>query len=129
MDAVLERLGNAGVPMAVCTNKPEEPAREVLSLLGLETRFDTLIGGDTLPAKKPDPAPLREAARRLGQGRTVYVGDSEVDAETAARAGIPFALFTGGYRRSPVADIVHDARFDSFGELPAILDRLAPAAA
>jgi len=80
-----------------------------------------VIGGDSLTVRKPDPAPLRAAVAGLGARDVVYVGDSEVDAETAARAGLPFALYTQGYRKGPVANIAHDRAFDDFAELPGIV--------
>lgn len=86
--------------LAICTNKPQGPARAVLAHFGLSHLFPVVIGGDTLPARKPAPLPLQEAIRASGNGPAIFVGDSEVDAETARNAQIPFALFTGGYRKS-----------------------------
>ncbi len=119
----------AGVPMAICTNKPEAPARAILNIMGMAAHFPVVVGGDTLPVRKPDPAPLHYAVEALGAHRVLYVGDSETDAETARRAGLPFALFTEGYRKAPVAELPHDMAFTDFADLPGILDRLLPAAA
>jgi phosphoglycolate phosphatase len=77
-----------------------------------------VIGGDSLPVMKPDPAPLLAVLAQMGGGAAVYVGDSEVDAATARAAGLPFALFTEGYRRSPLDQIPHDAAFSDFAALP-----------
>ncbi|WP_297771317.1 phosphoglycolate phosphatase [uncultured Roseovarius sp.] len=107
--------------LGLCTNKPVMPARAVLAHLALDAHFPVVIGGDSLTVRKPDPAPLRAAVAGLGARDVVYVGDSEVDAETAARAGLPFALYTQGYRKGPVADIAHDRAFDDFAELPGIV--------
>ena len=123
---VVEGFRAEGAALAVCTNKPEAPTRQILSAFGLDGLFDAVIGGDTVGVKKPDPAPLKAAAAALGRDRAVYVGDSEIDAETAARAGLPFALFTEGYRKLPVDEMAHDARFDDFAALPGIVARLAP---
>ena len=111
-------LRDAGCAMALCTNKPVAPARAILSSLGLLDAFGAVVGGDCLPVRKPDPAPLRLAKARLGGGRCLSVGDSEVDAETARAAGMPLLLFTRGYRRRPVAELPHAAAFDRFAELP-----------
>ncbi len=54
----------------------------------------------------------------------IYVGDSEVDAETADRADVPFLLFTEGYRKTPVAELPHAAAFDEFDALPGIVAAL-----
>lgn len=123
---VLETLRGDGARLGVCTNKPAGPTREILRLLDIDHFFDAVVGGDTLPVKKPDPAPLLATKQELDGAVTAYVGDSEVDAETAARAGLPFALFTQGYRKVPVDELVHDDRFDDFAALLPILDRLAP---
>jgi len=94
LDALAERF-----PLAVVTNKPERHTRKVLEGLGLARRLRFALGGDSLAARKPDPEPLREAARRLGVdlSRLLYVGDSAIDGETARRAGAPAALVTWGY--------------------------------
>jgi phosphoglycolate phosphatase len=116
---LLDRLAREGVPMGVCTNKYEGGTRLVLAATGLDPYFAATVGGDTLPVLKPDPAPLRLCAERLGVGVAdiVYVGDSEVDAATAQAAGATFALFTGGYRKTAAEDIPADFRFDGFDDL------------
>ena len=119
----LAALASSGVPLGICTNKPEGPTRAVMTHLGIMEHFEIIVGGDTLPVRKPDPAPLQEAMTRMSARDVVYVGDSEVDAETAAAVGVPFALFTKGYRKAPVEDLVHDVRFDDFAALPGIVAR------
>jgi len=121
---MLDGFDAAGVAMGLCTNKPSAPLAPVLEETGLAGRFAVVVAGDTLPRRKPDPAPLHHAFEVLGHGSGLYVGDSEVDAETAQRAGIPFALYTKGIRQKPVADIPHQAAFDDFALLPAIRARL-----
>jgi phosphoglycolate phosphatase len=98
------------------------PCRAVLDHVGLGTTFDAVVGGDSMPVLKPDPAPLHTAFERLGEGPRLYVGDSETDAETAQRAGVRFLLFTEGYRKSEPSEIPHSARFDRFAELPGIVE-------
>jgi len=85
------------------------------------------VGGDTLAVRKPDPAPLLLCAESVGAapGTSVYVGDSEIDAETARRAGIPFLLHTRGYRKHPEEPPGTRGAFDSFHELPALIASLA----
>jgi len=58
----------------------------------------------------------------LGARGGLYVGDSEVDAETAERAGVPFLLFTEGYRKASVESLPHAAAFSHFDALPALVD-------
>ena len=117
----LETLTKDSLRLAICTNKPEGPTRAVLSHLGIQQQFGVIIGGDTTPRRKPDPLPLLQTIERMKATQVVFVGDSEVDAETAQRAGVPFALYTEGYRKTPLDQLRHDAAFDDFAELPDIL--------
>lgn len=123
--AAIAELRRAGHRIGLCTNKPTGPTISVLEALGLGEAFAAVVAGDTLAERKPHPAPLIETVRRLGGGPALYVGDSEVDAETAAAAGIDFVLHTEGYRKAPVDRLVHAARFSDFQELAVIVDRLA----
>jgi len=115
--ALLETLKANGHKMAVCTNKPEAPARVILKAFNIEGFFDVVVGGDTLAVKKPNPEPLFECLKLLGVDSCLYVGDSEVDAQTADRAKMPMALFTQGYRKTPVAQLPHAFAFDDFANL------------
>lgn len=120
----LETLARQGWALGLCTNKPIAPTRAVLTHFGLQDSFVSVIGGDSLPQRKPDPAPLRAVMTALDAGPAVYVGDSEVDAECAHRTGLPMALFTEGYRKTPVESLPHAAAFDHFRHLPEIAGRL-----
>lgn len=117
IDAI-RALRNAGCALALCTNKPEAPARAILAGFHILDAFDAIVGGDTLPVRKPDPAPLHLACERLGGGPCLSVGDGDVDTETAQAAGVPLLLYTRGYRQHPVADLYHTRTFDHFDELP-----------
>ena len=66
---VLQSAKKAGIPMAVVTNKREGLSAKLPFRLGLHGFFDTLVGGDTLPTRKPDPEPIEEALRRLWRRR------------------------------------------------------------
>lgn len=125
VEAALDALKAEGSPLGICTNKPLAPTHAVLDHLDLARYFATVWGGDSLPVHKPDPAPLHAAFKALGEGPCIYVGDSEVDAQTAQEAGIPFLLYTKGYRKTPVDQIPHTAAFDDFAELPALVTRYA----
>lgn len=122
----LTQLHDAGHPMGICTNKPESPACAVLRHFRLEPFFRVVIGGDTFAERKPHPAPLREAFAALGSSRRVFVGDSEVDAETAHAARIPLALFTGGYRKAHANSLGARIIFDDHAALPRLIAHLAP---
>ncbi|WP_435138223.1 phosphoglycolate phosphatase [Pseudopelagicola sp. nBUS_19] len=120
----LRELVAEGHVLGVCTNKPMEATQAVLNHLSLNIFFQTVIGGDSLPVSKPDPAPLDAAFDALGEGLMIYVGDSDVDAETASRANVPFILFTEGYRKVPVSALPHEKAFSSFDKLPSLVTAL-----
>ncbi len=120
----LRTLKDQGHLLGLCTNKPGKPTDFVLETFGLAPLFDAVAAGDTLPQRKPDPAPLLHVIATLGASKAVYVGDSEVDAETASRADVPFALFTEGYRKSPVDTLSFSRKFNDFQELPQIVSDL-----
>ena len=124
VDAALDALRSRGVRTAVCTNKPERLSRLLIEALGWESRFDALIGGDTLPVRKPDPAPLREAIARAGGGRAAFVGDSIVDADTARAAALPFVAVSFGFLDRPVEELGADAVIDDYSELIGVLETL-----
>ena len=129
MEAV-ETLRGQGYRTAVCTNKPEGLAETLLSRLGVRDRFAALIGADTLPVRKPDPAPYVEACRRAGgeAARSVLVGDTDTDRRTAAAAGVPCILVTFGPEGEAVADLSPEGLIGGFGELPGEVRRLIGAA-
>lgn len=97
----LAAIAARGIRLGLCTNKPEMPTRKVLDAFGLAPLFGAVVTGDTLPQKKPDPAPLLHtiAALDVRPEEALFVGDSEVDAATAAAAGVDFALHERGYLR------------------------------
>jgi phosphoglycolate phosphatase len=119
VDMMLQRLTEFGFALGVCTNKPYELAVTILEKLGIMRFMGAVVGGDTLPKLKPDPAPLLLCLDRLGAGRTstLYVGDSEIDAETAFRAKVPFVLYSGGYLRGSVDAFEPLYVFDRFEDL------------
>lgn len=119
VDAMLQAL--ADHPLGICTNKPLGPTHAVLRHFGLAQHFAVVIGGDSLAQRKPDPAPLLAAVQALGSGPAIFVGDSEVDAETAARAGIPLALYTLGYRHAAAESLGATWLFDHHSALPDLI--------
>ena len=106
--------------MALCTNKPAAPLWPTLKAAGIEDAFDVVLAGDMLEKRKPDPLPVHHILSELNAETCLYVGDSETDAETARRAGVPFMLFTEGIRLAPIEDIPHDVAFDDLSMLPEI---------
>ncbi len=129
-DGVVETLRileGDGRRLGVCTNKAERVTHAVLKSLGIDRFFGAVIGGDTLPVRKPDPAPLNAAIERLGLAReeAVMVGDNEHDAATAAAAGVPFVLVSYGYARVPLSELHAAATVGRFEEIPDALKRIA----
>ena len=118
----LTDLRAKGHRLGICTNKPIKPTLAVVKHLNLEGFFDTILGGDSLPVRKPDPAPLQKAFDDLGTGPRLYVGDSDVDAATASALGVPFFLYTEGYRKVPVAELAHDHAFSHFDALSGLVE-------
>ena len=126
--AALDMLRSSGHRLGICTNKPISPCRAVLVHLKMDHYFDTMWGGDSLAVHKPDPAPLHAAFAELGEGPQLYVGDSDVDAETGQRAGVPFLLYTEGYRKCAVEEMPHTVAFSDFADLPKLVQDLLVAA-
>ena len=96
---VLHKARDAKLKLGVCTNKVEHLSHKLLAELKMADFFGAVVGGDTLPIMKPDPAPYREVAQRLGVDvdRTIMFGDSETDIRTAQNAGVPVVAVTFGY--------------------------------
>jgi N-acetyl-D-muramate 6-phosphate phosphatase len=100
VEAMLDALEADGVRWGVITNKPEYLARQLMPMLGWSERSAILIGGDTLPQRKPHPLPLLHAADALGIApeHCVYIGDDERDIVAARAAGMPSVAALWGYR-------------------------------
>ncbi|TWI03577.1 phosphoglycolate phosphatase [Luteimonas cucumeris] len=100
IEELLAAIEADGARWGIVTNKPEYLARLLLPLLGWQTRCAILIGGDTLPQRKPHPLPLLHAAQALGIAPEdcVYVGDDERDIIAARAAGMPSVVALWGYR-------------------------------
>ncbi len=117
LEAALDQLAGMGVKLAVCTNKLESLSRELIDALGWQNRFHALVGGDTLPVRKPDPAPLFEAINRCGGGRAAFVGDSITDTDTGRNADIPTIAVTFGFSDRPADQLGATRLIDHFDEL------------
>jgi phosphoglycolate phosphatase len=117
LEPVLDEMKSRGIRTAVCTNKPERLTHLLLEALGWQDRFDAVVGGDTLPVRKPDPAPLHEAIARAGGRSAVFVGDSITDADTARAAGVPFVAVSFGFSDRPVEQLGADLVIDNYDAL------------
>lgn len=123
----LAALCHAGWRLAVCTNKPEAPARRLLADLGLERFFAAVGGGDSFPARKPDPAHILGTLRLAGgeRARALMVGDHRNDVQAAAGAGMPAIFAAWGY--APRASAQGAAAIaERFADLPEAAEALLP---
>jgi phosphoglycolate phosphatase len=120
--AVEAVAGLVGRRRAVLSNKPEAMTRTIVEALGFAPHLDGAWGGDSFPAMKPDPAPIVAVLGRLGvaSGRALMVGDSDVDIEAAARAGVRSVRVRTGLWRS--SRLVPDAEVEDLRELARRLD-------
>ncbi len=119
----IETLSSAGYRLGICTNKPEALAQKLLERLGVRTCFASLIGGDTLATRKPDPAPLLEAVRRAGGNsqKTVLIGDTVTDLNTARAAAVKIVLVTFGPGGRNVGQLKPDAVLDHYRDLHSVI--------
>ena len=125
--AALERLRAEALDLAICTNKPEHLTAAILHELGLADFFRQIVGGDTLPYRKPDGRVLRDMLAHFSAAPddALMVGDSEVDAAAAANAGVPLVLMRNGYRRGHIEHIAHVAALETLQELPGLIGSLS----
>jgi phosphoglycolate phosphatase len=125
MDAV-EVLKQRGYIVAICTNKPEALARELLTRLGILDRFAAMLGADSLPVRKPDPEHLLETVRRAGGNPTqcLLVGDSDTDRNTSKAAGLPSILVTFGPSGDDMAALAPEALLERYSDLPDLVEQL-----
>ena len=117
--AFLEGLRERGHALGVVTNKPEQFAKPLLRHLGLGELLGVIVGGDTLPQKKPDPAPLHFALRTLGAvaGVGTMVGDSVQDLRAGKAAGLRTIACLFGYGEAAALRAHGADRFwTSFGD-------------
>lgn len=117
---VLEALAGLGIPLAIVTNKPLQFTTPLLEQFNLAPYFRSVIGGECLPRKKPDPLPLVHVCDqiRVKPATGLMVGDSRNDIEAAKAAGMVSAAMTYGYNHGePVAACNPDWLLDDFREL------------
>jgi len=129
VEACLDALEARGWRLGVCTNKPERLAHMLLAELGVMDRFGAVLGADSLPVRKPDPEHFRETARRIGAdpARSVMLGDTSTDRETARAAGVPCVLMRFGFAAEPLEVLAAEAVAGSYAEIAALLEGLSPA--
>lgn len=129
VEDALAVLAGEGHRLAICTNKPERLAGDLVEALGWGGLFGAVLGGDSLPVRKPDPAHVLETLARIGgdPALAAFVGDSRPDVEAARAAGLPVVITSFGYSDVPPETLGADAMIDHFDALVPALRRVAPA--
>lgn len=124
---MLAGLSAHGTTLAVLSNKPVAMSRAILDGLGLSFHFVAVIGGDSLPTRKPDPAGLEHLRALTGMPaeRVLVVGDSLTDLRTAAAAGVAFCGVTWGFAPDALRAAAPQRLIEHPGELLAIVAGIA----
>lgn len=122
----VKRLSASGYAVGICTNKPEALAEQLLVRLGIRNLFASMIGADTLPTRKPDPAPYLAAVQQAGgdPARSLIIGDTATDLNTARAVGVPCVLVGFGPEGQGVARLEPDAMLDHFDHLQDVVQGL-----
>ena len=104
------------ISMAVCTNKQERLAIDLLKKLDIYKYFEYVAGSDTFTFNKPDPRHLTDVVEIVGGdlNKTIMIGDSEVDEMSAHNAKLPFILVKDGYTEKSENEIKHDELISDF---------------
>jgi HAD superfamily hydrolase (TIGR01509 family) len=121
--ATLDDLRSRGIQLCCITNKRYSFSEQLLRDAGVLDRFELLLGGDSLPEKKPSPLPLSVAAEKLGvpAAAAALVGDSHQDLRAARGAGYAFVLASYGYGKIDETELADSPRIRKFADLPRAL--------
>ena len=113
------------ISMAVCTNKQERLAVDLLKKLKMYEYFEYVAGSDTFSFNKPDPRHLTDVVEIIGGDlkKTIMVGDSEVDGMSAENAKIPFVLVKDGYTEKSTKEIKHDELIEDFKNFDKVIEK------
>ena len=124
----LRALRDRNLRLAVVTNKPVLATEKILDALSLAEFFQVVVGGDSVAERKPHPAPVLEAARRLGVdvGHAIMVGDNIHDVEAAHAAGMRCIAVSYGYHHRPPSEFSADHLIDRFDHLLPLVTKPTP---
>ena len=116
---------NKNISLGVCTNKQEKLAIDLLKKLDIYKYFEYVAGCDTFSFNKPDPRHLTDVVEIIGGDlkKTIMVGDSEVDADSAHNANLPFVLVKDGYTEKSEKEIKHDELISDFVGFEKIIEK------
>ena len=113
------------ISMGVCTNKQDYLAIDLLKQIKIYDYFEYVAGSNTFDYCKPDPRHLTNTIEIM-QGdikKSLMIGDSETDADSAKAAGIPFILLENGYTEKNVFEIYHDHLVKDFVNIEKIINK------
>ena len=113
------------ISMGVCTNKQHYLAVELLKQINIYDYFEYVAGGNTFDYCKPDPRHLTSVIEIM-QGeikKSIMIGDSETDANSARAAGIKFILLKDGYTEKKVSEIYHDHLIKDFKDIEQLINK------
>jgi len=121
----LEWARSKNISMGVCTNKREVLAIDLLKKINMYKYFEYVAGADTFEFNKPDPRHLTNVIEIIGGNlkKTIMVGDSEVDANSAHNANLPFVLVKGGYTEKSEKEIKHNELISDFVGFEKIIEK------
>ena len=121
----LEWAKSKNISMGVCTNKREVLAVDLLKKINMYKYFEYVAGADTFQFNKPDPRHLTDVVEIIGGDlkKTIMVGDSEVDANSAHNANLPFILVKDGYTEKTEKEIKHDELINDFIDFDKIIEK------
>tara|TARA_B100001758_G_C18368980_1_gene590210 strand:+ start:34 stop:723 length:690 start_codon:yes stop_codon:yes gene_type:complete len=113
------------ISLAVCTNKPERLAVDLLKKIKIYDYFEYVAGSDTFDYCKPDPRHLTNIVEILNGDlrKSIMVGDSETDANTATNANVPFILLENGYTERMPNEIKHNHLVKNFINIEMIIEK------
>lgn len=120
VDSGLKQLADAGFTLALVTNKPIRFVPKILASFGWDGLFTEVLGGDSLPTKKPDPAPLLHVCKQIGvsPAQAVMIGDSKNDILAGQNAAMDTLGLSYGYNYGQdIRDYHPTAAFDNFQDL------------
>ena len=113
------------ISMAVCTNKQEHLAIDLLKKIGIYHYFEYVAGSNTFDYCKPDPRHLTNVIEILGGtlDKSIMIGDSETDANAGKNAGIPVVLLEDGYTEKNTTEIYHNHLIKDFVGIEKIISK------
>ena len=126
----LNFLTDEGIAMGICTNKPQALSLDILDAFGLRKYFRAVVGGDSLPERKPAARHILETAMQTAPDykQAIMIGDSPTDVAAARNAEIPVVLVDYGYTTIVADELGADMVISDMGELPPLLSTLWKAA-